>query len=282
MEARQVRANIYLELDRPEDSIAECQEALKTDEEYEAAIFTMAQAYRKLKKYDEAIAGYNRIMQLDPRDPKSYINLGEIYCEIKDFDKAISFLDKGISIDPEHSALAHNLLGLAYLDQKMLDLAEKEIHIALKMRPRIPDAHYNLGLLYEYKGDIPRAIEEYKEEIEIHPAAYPAHFNLALVYAKQGKLREQVTELKDAINSNNKFARSYLFLAKAYMDLNENFNEAISLAKKGLELEPEAESAPLGHYVLADIYNRLGRMAEYTAEVEKGRALEQKLKKGSR
>jgi len=282
MEARQVRANIYLELDRPEDSIAECQEALKTDEEYEAAIFTMAQAYRILKKYDEAIAGYNRIMQLDPKDPKSYINIGEIYCEIKDFDKAISFLDKGISIDPEHSALAHNLLGLAYLDQKMLDLAEKEIHIALKMRPRIPDAHYNLGLLYEHKGDIPRAIEEYKEEIEIHPAAYPAHFNLALVYAKQGKLREQVTELKDAINSNKKFARSYLFLAKAYLDLNENFNEAISLAKKGLELEPEAESAPLGHYVLADIYNRLGRMAEYTAEVEKGRALEQKLKKGSR
>jgi tetratricopeptide (TPR) repeat protein len=150
------------------------------------------------------------------------------------------------------------------------------------MRPRIPDAHYNLGLLYEHKGDIPRAIEEYKEEIEIHPAAYPAHFNLALVYAKQGKLREQVTELKDAINSNKKFARSYLFLAKAYLDLNENLNEAISLANKGLELEPEAESAPLGHYVLADIYNRLGRMAEYTAEVEKGRALEQKLKKGSR
>ena len=63
------------------------------------------------------------------------------------------------------------------------------------------------------------------------------------------------------------------------MDLNENYDEAINLAKKGLELEPEAESAPLGHYVLADIYNRLGRAAEYVAEVEKGKALEQKLKK---
>jgi tetratricopeptide (TPR) repeat protein len=89
-----------------------------------------------------------------------------------------------------------------------------------------------------------------------------------------------VAELQEAIKYNKKFARSYLFLAKAYLDLNENFDEAISLAKKGLELEPEAESAPLGHYILADIYNRLGRWADYSAEVEKGRALEQKLKKG--
>jgi arylsulfatase A-like enzyme/Tfp pilus assembly protein PilF len=280
MEARQVKANIYLELDRPEEAIAECQEALKVDEEYEAAIFTMAQAYKRLKKYDEAVAGYNRIIQLDPRDPKPYVNLGEIYCDTKDLDKAIANLQKAISIDPEHSAMAHNLLGSAYLEKKMLEPAEKEITLSLQMRPNIPDAHHNLGILYEDKGDMEKAIQEYKKEIEIHPAAYPAHFNLALIYAKQGLWREEVAELQEAIKYNKKFARSYLFLAKAYLDLNENFDEAISLAKKGLELEPEAESAPLGHYILADIYNRLGRWADYSAEVEKGRALEQKLKKG--
>ena len=68
------------------------------------------------------------------------------------------------------------------------------------------------------------------------------------------------------------------FLAKAFVDLNENLDEAIGMAKKGLELDPEAESAPLGHYVLADIYGRLGRWAEQSTELEKGRALEQKLK----
>jgi tetratricopeptide (TPR) repeat protein len=281
MEAHQVRANIYLELDRPEDSIAECKEALQTDEEYEAAIFTMAQAYKRLKKYDQAIAGYDRIRQLDPKDPKSYVNLGEIYCDTRDFDRAVANLEQAISVDPEHSAIAHNLLGSAYLEMKKLDQAEKEIALSLEMRPRIPDAHYNLGLLYEEKGDIQRAIEEYKKEIEIHPAAYPAHFNLALVYAKLSLWREEVAELKEAIDSNKKFARSYLFLAKAYLDLNENFEEAITLANKGLALEPEAESAPLGHYVLADIYNRLGRTAEYAAEVEKGKALERRLKRGN-
>jgi tetratricopeptide (TPR) repeat protein len=66
---------------------------------------------------------------------------------------------------------------------------------------------------------------------------------------------------------------------KKGIDLNENFEEAISLAKKGLELDPKAESAPLGHYVLADIYSQLELWEEYNSEVKKGPALEQELKK---
>jgi arylsulfatase A-like enzyme/Tfp pilus assembly protein PilF len=281
MEARQVRANIYLELDRAKEALEECQEALKLDPEYNAAIFTLAQAYKKLKRYDEAIAGFNRALQLDPRDPKPHVNLGEIYLETKDLDKAIASFEQAISIDPQHSSLAHNSLGAALLEKKILARAEQELLKALEMRPRIPDAHYNLGLLYEEKGDIERAIGEFKKEIEIHPAAHPAHFNLALLYGKTGRLREEVQELRRAIEADKSFSRAYLFLAKAYLDLNDNFAEAIQLAQKGLELDPEAESAPLGHYVLADIYNRLGRSAEYAAELEKGRRLEQKIK-GSR
>lgn len=277
MEARQVRANIFLQLECFEETIEECKEALKLDPEYSAAIFTMAQAYKKQKKYDEAIAGFDRIGQIDSRDPKPHVNLGEIYTEIKEYDNAIAHLEQAIAIDPEHNARAHNLLGSVYLEKKMLEQAEEELRIALKMRPRIPDAHYNLGLLYEKKGDLKEAMEEYKKEIEIHPNAHPAHFNLALLYRKKGLLRDQVRELREAIDSNKNFARAYLFLAKAYCDLNENYDEAISLAKKGLELDPEADSAPLGHYILADIYNRLGRHEDYSSELQKGKLLEKKI-----
>ena len=278
MEAHHVKANVYLQLERAEDAVIECREALKVDENYEAAISTMARAYKRLKKYDEAVAGYSRVIQLNPKDPNAHINLGEIYCETGDLDRAIGNLQTAIFLDPEHSAVARNLLGSAYLEKKLLEPAEKEIMLALQLRPQIPDAHYTLGLLYEQKGDTEKAILEYRKEIEIHPDAYPAHFNLALIYRKQGLLREAVGELREAIESNPTYARSYLFLAKAFVDLNENLNEAIGMAKKGLALDPEAESAPLGHYVLADIYGRLGRWAEQSTELEKGRALEQKLK----
>jgi tetratricopeptide (TPR) repeat protein len=279
MEARQVRGNIYMELDRPEEAVEECRAALEIDPEYGAAIFTMAQAYRKLKKPEEAAAGFRRLIQLDPKDPKPYVNLGEISLDVRDFDAAISHLEKAIAADREHSAVAHNLLGSAYLEKKMLEPAEREIRRSLEMRPQIPDAHYNLGLLYEEKSDLQRAAEEYRKEIEIHPGAYPAYFNLALLCAKTGDRQGEFEHFKEAVKANPQFARGNLFLAKAYLDRNENFDEAIRLARKGLELEPEAESAPLGHYVLADIYNRLGRLAEYRAELEKGQALEARARK---
>lgn len=279
MEALQIRAQIFLKLNKIEEAIADSKEALTIDPEYEAAIFNLSLAYKKLKKFDEAIAGYKRLMQLDPRDYKPSLNLGEIYLEMKELDKAISYLQKAIDLEPERSATAHNLLGGAYLEKKMLEQAEMEIRKALEMRPRIPDGHYNLALLYEEKEEFNKALEEYKKEIEIHPAAHPAHFNLGRLYGKMGFLHEQVKHLKQAIKHKEDFANGYLFLAKAYLDLNKNFDEALRLAKKGLELAPESEYAPLAHYILADIYNRLGQTDKYNEELQKGRKLQQKLKK---
>jgi len=279
MEARQVRGQIYMELDRPEEAIEECRAALEIDPEYEAAIYTMAHAYRKLKRFDEAAAGFRRLTQMDPKDPKPYLHLGEISIDVGDIDAAISHLEKAIAADPEHSAVAHNLLGSAYLEKKLLEPAEREIRRSLEMRPQMPDAHYNLGLLYEEKGDLRRAIEEYRKEIEIHTSAHPAYFNLALLCAKTGDRQGELENFKEAVKANPLFARGCLFLAKAYLDRNENYDEAIRLARKGLELEPEAESAPLGHYILADIFNRLGRLSEHRAELEKGQALEARIKK---
>ena len=278
MEARQVRAQIFMRQDKLDEAIEDCKAALKIDPEYEAAIFTLAQAYKQQKKYEEAIAGYNHVKQLNPRDAKPHLNLGEIYIELKDFDRAISELQLAIQKDPEMSATAHNLLGAAYIEKKKLEEAEQEITKAIEMRPRIPDAHYFLGLLSEERKDFQKAIEEYKKEIELHPAAFLAHFNLALLYGKMGYIQEQILHLKEAINHEKSFAKGYLFLAKAYLGLNENFDEAISLAKNGLELEPESEAAPLGHYVLADIYSRLGLWSKYSRELQKGRELERKLK----
>jgi len=281
IEARHVRGRIFLKKNKIEEAIAEFKEALKIDPEYESAIFSLAQAYKRAKKYDEAIAGYKRLMELDPRDSKPPFNLGDIYLELKDVNKAIPYLQQSIQLDPEHSAMGHNLLGAAYLEKKMLEKAEQEIRTALEMRPRIPDAYHNLGLLHEEKQEWNKALEEYKKEIELHPAAYPALFNLALLYRNMGFIQEQVSHLEQAIEHKNDFAKGYLFLAKAYLDLNENYQEAIDLAKEGLKLEPESEYSPLGHYVLADLYNRLGRTDEANREFQKGRLLEAKIKKGT-
>ena len=82
----------------------------------------------------------------------------------------------------------------------------------------------------------------------------------------------QIDALEQAIDGNPRFAEGHLFLAKAYLDEGRDLPGAIELARKGLELKPRADMVPFGHFVLADLYNRVGRAADAAREVALGRA----------
>src|SRR5207245_11100653 len=56
-------------------------------------------------------------------------------------------------------------------------------------------------------------------------------------------------------------------------------DEAAGLARRGLEAQPVSDVAPLGHYVLADVYNRRGEPAKAQEEVSKAQRLEAALRK---
>ena len=109
--------------------------------------------------------------------------------------------------------------------------------------------------------------------MELHPTAYKAAFNLARLYERLGNRAQQVAMLKQSIEGGPRFAEGRVFLAKAYLDGETNFPEAIELAKAGLELKPRADVAQLGHFVLADLYNRVGRRQDAVREVALGRAI---------
>ena len=53
----------------------------------------------------------------------------------------------------------------------------------------------------------------------------------------------------------------------------EKFREAIDLVKKGIELKPEKKDLPLGYFLLADLYNRIGDSAKFSEYARKGKEL---------
>jgi hypothetical protein len=48
----------------------------------------------------------------------------------------------------------------------------------------------------------------------------------------------------------------------------------LELAKRGIELGPEPSMAPLGHFILADVYNRMGRPQDAERELSEAKRLE--------
>jgi choline-sulfatase len=273
-----MRGTKYLAHGDLEKAVEDFKQALKLKPDYDLAVSNLAQAYRRMGNDDAALAGFERYLTLDPTDPFVQYQMGEIWLDRGDLSRAEALFRRALDVDPSVAA-AKNALGVIALQRGDPATAERLIREALAAKSTLRLAHFNLALLAEGRGDIRTAEREYIEELKLHPENYKAAFNLSRLYEQVGDREGQIDALKQSIVSNPRFAEGHLFLAKAYLDSESNLNEAVRLALKGLELAPKSEYAPLGHYVLADIYNRQGRAREGAQELARGRALEASLKR---
>ena len=78
---------------------------------------------------------------------------------------------------------------------------------------------------------------------------------------------------RQAVDLQVDFGTGQLYLAKALLDTGDLVG-AEQWAHKGLASNPDARIAPLGHFVLADVYNRQGRAADAEREVERAKRLQ--------
>ena len=129
--------------------------------------------------------------------------------------------------------------------------------------------------MYEARREPAQAIAEYRAELTRNPKTYRAHFNLAKLLAAAGRTSEAVQHFQQAVEANPEFGSGYLYLAKARLDIGD-LDGAEAAATKGMTLQPDREIAPLGHYVLADVYSRQGRERDAQREAAAGRRLEQR------
>jgi arylsulfatase A-like enzyme/Tfp pilus assembly protein PilF len=247
--------------------------ALELKPDYDLVVINMANAYRALGRDQEAMVGYRRFMELDPKNAQIRYEAAQILIDNGKLDEAQAELNHALQLEPKLAA-ARNALGVLALRRGDVAGAEKEIRDAIAEKPDVRLAHFNLALLAEQRGEMPRAIAEYTREIELHANSYKAAFNLGRLYGLVGDRSGQIDAYKKAIEINPSFGEGHLFLAKVYLDAGQNLDEAVRLARRGLELAPESEYAPLGHYIVADVYSRQGRSAEAEREAARGRALE--------
>ena len=270
LEAHLILGNLFVKQEEWDGAIGAYREALSLDPEYKSAILGLADAYRLAARYDEAAAGYRRLLELDPNDNKAFYHLAEIHAAREEYEAALEVL-AGLEATGEERAPAHNLKGECLLSLGRLDEAEAEFRLALEMDDLLSDAWYNLALLFEERGDGSRAVDAYEIRLEMAPKDFRSHFNVAKLYGALGDRDRMEASLRAAIGHNDEFAVGHLYLAKALLDRGE-LPEAEETALRGLALEPEPEMAPLGHLVLADIYNRQGRTAEAEREVRRAQS----------
>jgi arylsulfatase A-like enzyme/tetratricopeptide (TPR) repeat protein len=274
IEAYLMLGNMNTRAGRNDEAVAAYQKALALDPDNQSAAFSLALAYKTAGHTDAAEAGFERVLALSPHDAKARYQLADIWMKRGEFTRAETVLQRAIADNIERPAF-QTKLGECYIELKRYDDAERALADALKGKPDEPMAHYDLGLILEARGAPVKAIGEYEAEIARNPRTYEAQFNLGKLLMAAGRSTEAARHFQQAVDASPVFGSGYLYLAKARLDT-DDLDGAEAAALKGMTLKPDSEIAPLGHYVLADVYTRRGRLKDAEREAAEGARLERR------
>jgi arylsulfatase A-like enzyme/predicted Zn-dependent protease len=255
-----------------EAAIAAFEQALERKPDDTFCVINIANSYLRMGKPGEAERYVVDYLQKGFSDSQLDYLLGTLAYMQKKYGEAIGYYEQCLSSNSD-SAASHNALGAIYLVQGELSRAEEHLNAALGLNPELTNLHYNFAQLFEEQGKIDDAAEEYRSELEHSPNHFKASFNLARLHRTLGQVSEEEKYLELTRELNPDFPLSYFYLARIYLNRGENYEEAVRLVKKGIDLKPEAADLPLGYFLLADLYSRLGETGLSAEYARRGREL---------
>lgn len=264
--------NWLMRLRRPDDAVASFKQVLARQPDNSLAILNLANVYRGRGQHESAIAGYRTVLKLDSKNPQNWYQLATLYLDIGRVTDAEGTFREALVANPKMGA-AYNSLGVIAWSRGQRSEAEALFRKALELEPDVATGRVNLARALEARGDRAGAEKLYREELEIYADSGKARFNLAQLLRDRGDRAGYLAELQISIEKAPEFGPSFFFLAREELQAG-GLAGAEEIAKRGLQVDPRSEVAPLGHYVLADVYSRRGEPARAEAEARAARTLE--------
>ena len=141
--------------------------------------------------YEPAVKALLQAVRIDPEARPAYRLLGVSYETAPalqaDIAGAFAVYLKRRDDDP----LAHYYYGA------MMDGDEAKTHLqrAIKLDPKLAEAHMQLGILAQEAGDLTESVSALQRAVELGPELASAHYRLGLVYQKLGQKEKAKAEL---------------------------------------------------------------------------------------
>ncbi len=280
MDAHLTIGNWLARVGKVDEAIAAYKEVLALKPDDETAMVNLANLYRQRGRTDDELAAleiFKAALKVNARNPQAWYQLATLYLDLGRMGDAQSTFKEALESNPKMGA-AYNALGAIAFQKGDVDEAERLIRQGLDLEPEVRTGSYNLGRILEVRGKPAEAERLYRRELATYPDHGRAHFNLAQMLRERGDRQGYLAELRSSVEKAPKFGASYFYLAREQLNAGE-LKEAMDLARKGLEEDPRSPVSPLGHYVLADVYDRQGRPGEAKEEVAKARKLEAELRR---
>ncbi len=265
--------NVLYKARRFEEAIEAFRKSLELKPDDSFPVINISNSYQSMGRFDEAERFVLDHIALGFEDPQLYFLLGNLMVHHRKPEKAVPYFEKSLEGNPR-SASAHNGLAAVYLNRDEAgdrDRAEKHLAAAAAVNPTLLSLRYNTAQLREKQGRLEEAAELYRQEIQDSPRSYKALYNLSQVYRQMGREDEELETLRKTIEAEPAFPLAYFYVARIHLRRGASYPEAVDLVKKGIDLRPAPSELPLGYFLLADLYNRLGDQALSEEFARKGR-----------
>jgi Flp pilus assembly protein TadD len=140
----------------------------------------------------------------EAKDFNFYLKQGSWFLNHNDYGKAVIQFNKAIALKPD-SARAHNLLGIAYFQQKEYKPAEEQFEKAIAINPSYAEALNNLGSVYFIRRQFDKAEEMFKKSLDLSPKLVSPYYSLGTLLIAQGKPEEALSYLSRGIDLDPEF-----------------------------------------------------------------------------
>jgi Tfp pilus assembly protein PilF len=161
-------ANLYAELDRPEDAIAQYREAFRIDDRFFPAKVNLALLYNQRGQNDLAEQLLKEVVAAEPGQYELAYSLGLLLAEMQKYREAIGYLEQASKGLPDRARIHYNL-GLLYQFLQNLPKAESELRAALELEPMSLDFQYALAEHFLKLGRFENARPIVEDMIFLHP-----------------------------------------------------------------------------------------------------------------
>ena len=161
-------ANLYADLDRPQDAINNYKAALKIDNQFHPAKVNLAMLYNRTDQNNQAEKLLREVVTEQPELYEIAYSLGLLLVEMQQYNEAVTFLEKASKGMPDQARIHYNL-GLLYQQLTRILRAEKELQLALMLEPENLDFQYGMADHYLKRGMLQEARRIAEKMATMHP-----------------------------------------------------------------------------------------------------------------
>jgi len=146
------------------------------------------------QKYDEAIGKFQEVLKEAPKCVECYTNIASNQMAKKDYEGAEATYKQALTVNP-NSAEAYNGLANLYNAQKKFDQAAEASAQAAKLGAAAPggasaSSAFNQGVIAWNASKIPEAKKAFEEAVRLDPKLAEAHYWLGMANLNEGKMPE--------------------------------------------------------------------------------------------